>query len=349
METWQKILRESITNPHDLPPRLQPSAGDHSALSPVIASFPMRVTPWFLSKIKEIGDPLWKQAIPDPQEIAPSSAAADPLHEERLSPVPCLVHKFSNRVLLLLSSQCAMYCRFCTRKRKVGRAEMTTGGDALNQAFDYIAAHREIRDVLLSGGDPLLCGDSFLEEVLTRLRRIDHVKIIRIGSRIPCTLPMRITPKLTAMLRRFQPLYLNTHFNHPQELTPEAEEACALLADAGIALGCQTVLLRGVNDTPETIAELMQRLVEMRVRPYYLFQGDLTAGTEHFHTPFARGREIMRYLHRHLSGMAIPSFSFDLPAGQITLRNPAGELCTVRDATDRPASPGRSPARRGTR
>ena len=315
METWQKAIQESITRPQDLPEHLRPSKGDNTALAEVIANFPMRINSWYLAKIKEIDDPLWKQAVPNVRELAESPCLEDPLQEERLSPVPCLVHKFPNRVLFLVSSQCAMYCRFCTRKRKVGHPEMVVNQNELDAAFRYIESHREIRDVLISGGDPLLLSDDRLDDILARLSRIDHVKMIRIGSRTPSTLPLRITGRLVEVLKKYHPLYINTHFNHPAEITPEAAEACARLADAGIPLGCQTVLLRGINDSTETIASLMHSLLEMRVRPYYLFQGDITRGTDHFRTSIDTGLSIMHNLSQRLSGMAVPAFTFDLPDG----------------------------------
>lgn len=315
METWQKAIQESITRPQDLPEHLRPSERDNTALAEVIANFPMRINSWYLAKIKESHNSLWKQAVPDIRELAQSPCLEDPLQEERLSPVPCLVHKFPNRVLFLVSSQCAMYCRFCTRKRKVGQAKMSVSQTELNAAFHYIETHREIRDVLISGGDPLLLSDDRLDDILARLSRIDHVKMIRIGSRTLSTLPLRITGHLVEVLKKYHPLYINTHFNHPDEITPEAAEACARLADAGIPLGCQTVLLRGINDSAATITSLMHSLLEMRVRPYYLFQGDITCGTDHFRTSIDTGLAIMHNLSQHLSGMALPAFTFDLPDG----------------------------------
>ncbi|MCK5912747.1 MAG: KamA family radical SAM protein, partial [Desulfuromusa sp.] len=214
------------------------------------------------------------------------------------------------------SGSCASYCRFCTRKRKVGCADMALSFRELREGIDYIAAHSQIRDVIFSGGDPLLLPDSVLQDLLARVYAIPHVEIIRIGTRIPVTLPERITDRLCAMLKKFQPLYLNTHFNHPRELTKQATEACARLVDAGIVLGNQTVLLRGVNDQPEIISELFRGLLKMRVRPYYLHQMDLTRGASHFRTPVATGLKIIESLRGPVSGLASPHYVIDLPGGK---------------------------------
>jgi lysine 2,3-aminomutase len=207
-----------------------------------------------------------------------------------------------------------MYCRFCNRKRKVGQADMVTR-ETVKEGLSYIRSNKKIRDVLLSGGDPLLLPDRVLHGLLTELRAIPHVEIIRIGTRIPCSLPQRITPRLADMLKGFHPLYINTHFNHPSEITPEASLACTRLANAGIPLGCQTVLLKGVNDDPSVMVELMQKLLLIRVRPYYLFQADLARGTSHFWTPLKKGIEIMSALQGHTSGLCVPRFVIDIPGG----------------------------------
>ncbi len=281
----------------------------------VVSTYPMRVNPYYLGLISQTGDPLWRQAVPDIQELEDDFGMIDPLDEENLSPVPNLVHKYPDRALFLVSSQCAMYCRFCTRKRKVGRPEMTIDDTTIKAGLDYLEKNPPIREVLLSGGDPLLLSDKRLEKILRSLREIPHIEIIRIGTRVPCTLPMRVTRKQVAMLRRFHPLYINTHFNHPAEITPQATHACALLANAGIPIGCQTVLLKNVNDDVETIRELMRKLLTIRVKPCYLFQADLTRGTNHFRTPVTDGIQIMRGLIGHVSGMAIPTFALDAPGG----------------------------------
>jgi lysine 2,3-aminomutase len=312
MTGWQKLLQRSITGADQL--EGLPGA-DPAAVAAVTRVYPMRINPYYLQLLRRTGAPLWRQAVPDVRELNDSVGMSDPLDEENLSPVPNLVHKYPDRVLFLVSSQCAMYCRFCTRKRKVGRAEMRITDATIRAGLEYIAANQGIREVLLSGGDPLLLNDRRLEEILAALRRIKSVEVIRIGTRVPCTLPMRVTRGLSRMLRSYHPLYINTHFNHPAEITPEAELACRRLADAGIPLGCQTVLLRGVNNDPEVIRELLCRLLQIRVKPYYLFQADLTMGTDHFRTPVAEGLAIMRHLIGRVSGMAMPTFALDAPGG----------------------------------
>jgi lysine 2,3-aminomutase len=275
----------------------------------------MRINPYYLGLIKKPGDGLWRQAVPDERELQDTVCPEDPLNEENLSPVPNLIHKYPDRALFLIHNQCAVYCRFCTRKRKVGQERMHVSRETIEAGLSYLEQTPAIKDVLISGGDPLLLEDSCLDAILARVRAIKHVVIIRIGTRVPCTLPMRVTRKLAAMLKRYHPLYINTHFNHPAEVTPEAAAACSRLADAGIPLGSQTVLLRGVNDDAETIRKLLYRLLAIRVRPYYLFQADMTRGTDHFRTPVESGLAIMRSLIGHVSGMAVPTFAVDAPGG----------------------------------
>jgi len=310
---WQQVLAGAITRPEELAARfgLNPEP-----LRAVAERYPLRINPYYLSLIEKPGDPIWRQAVPDPRELTDTVCPEDPLAEEELSPLPGLVHKYPDRALLLVAAQCAMYCRFCTRKRKVGTAAMAISRDTVRAAIAYLAATPAIHDVLVSGGDPLLLPDGELTWLLGELRRIRHLEIIRIGSRVPCTLPMRITTRLAGLLKKFHPLYINTHFNHPREITPAAATACARLADAGIPLGNQTVLLRGINDDPVTMRELMRNLLKIRVKPYYLFQADLSRGTDHFRTPVERGLAIMRELIGHTSGLATPTFALDTPAGR---------------------------------
>jgi lysine 2,3-aminomutase len=309
--SWKQILSQSITT-HDTQPTTIEIDG--APLKEVIARYPMRINPYYLGLIKEKDDPIYKQCVPDLREILDEVGFDDPLNEEVCSPVPGLTHRYPDRVLFLISSRCAMYCRFCNRKRKVGRPSMVTGS-SIREGLSYIRGHKEIRDVLLSGGDPLLLENRELFHILKDLRSMTHVEIIRIGTRVPCTLPQRITPQLANMLGSFQPLYINTHFNHPDEITPEASLACNRLADAGIPLGCQTVLLKGVNDDDGIITALMQKLLTIRVRPYYLFQTDPARGTSHFWTPLDRGLEIMASLQGHTSGLCVPHFAIDLLGG----------------------------------
>ncbi len=338
MEFWQRQLQASITTPEHL---AQHFPVDVAALAEVTARYPLRITPHYLSLIGEPGDPIWRQCVPDPQELADDQPLADPLGEDTLAPVPHLVHRYPDRVLLLAAGTCAVYCRFCTRKRKVGCPDMKISLGEVLAGIDYIARTPAIKDVVVSGGEPLLMSDLLLKEILERLRRIPHVEIIRIGTRAPVVLPERITDGLCALLRRCHPLFVNTHFNHPRELTPEAAEACRRLADAGIPVGNQTVLLRGVNDDPATLAELFRGLLRLRVRPYYLHHMDLTRGTVHFRTRVEQGVALMAALRGPLSGLAVPQYVIDLPGGKgkvpvlpdylqalgdmVVLRSPDGE------------------------
>lgn len=347
METWQSILKDSITTYDDLKKHL---GCDNSGIHDVISTYPLRINPYYLGLIQNSGDPLWRQAVPDPAELNDTVCQSDPLAEEKLSAAPHLVHKYPDRVLLLVNGQCAMYCRFCTRKRIVGTDRMVISAESLRKAYAYLRDNRQVREVLISGGDPLLLADDMIDSILAELRAIPTIEVIRIGSRVPCTLPMRITPRLVAILRKYHPLYINTHFNHPLELTPEAHQACTMLADAGIPLGCQTVLLKGVNDSLTTLKELFTGLLRMRVKPYYLFQADLTKGTNHFRTHSSVGIALMRGLIGHVSGMALPTFALDAPNGKgkipltpqyiiqygeaLQFTNYLGETCTYPEAGD---------------
>ena len=312
MEQWRILLQQSITRPEQLKHFFEIAP---EPLREVTEKYPMRINPYYLGLIRQPGDPLWRQAVPDILELEDRVCMEDPLNEENLSPVPNLVHKYPDRALFLVHNQCAVYCRFCTRKRKVGTGDMHVSQKTIEAGLDYLRSTGSIRDVLLSGGDPLLLDDDRLEYILAALRAMPHVVIIRIGSRVPCTLPARITEDLAAMIKRYHPVYINTHFNHPDEVTGDAALACSRLADAGIPLGSQTVLLKGVNDHPEIIKQLMYKLLRIRVKPYYLFQTDMTRGTNHFRTPVQRGLEIIQAMIGHVSGMAVPTFAVDAPGG----------------------------------
>ncbi|MBN2142560.1 KamA family radical SAM protein [Candidatus Woesearchaeota archaeon] len=276
--------------------------------------YPMRVSNHFLNLIQEKDDPIWKQVIPDIAELEDNSNEEDPLHEEKYTPVPCLVHRYPDKVLLLVSNKCATYCRFCTRKRKVGK-DVPITKEMITNAINYIADHKKIRDVIVSGGDPLMLTDEMLEFVLQSLRDIPHIEIIRIGTRIPSSMPSRVTPELAQMIAKYHPVYVNVHFNHPMEITEESKRACSLLANAGIPLGNQSVLLKGVNDKPAILKELFQKLVAMRVKPYYLYQADLVKGTEHFRTDVETGLRIMEKIQGHTSGLCMPQFAIDVVGG----------------------------------
>jgi lysine 2,3-aminomutase len=290
--------------------------GDIKEIERVKRKYPMKITPYFMGLIQEKDDPIWKQCVPSVEELGDIYNIEDPLREEEHTPVPYLVHKYPDRVLLLVSSKCAMYCRFCTRKRKVGRIQQIPLEDIF-RAIDYIKEHEEVRDVIVSGGDPLTRRDNELDIILRKLRDIPHVDIIRIGTRMPCVQPSRITKRLANMLGKYHPMYVNIHFNHPMEITDEVERACARLANAGIPLGSQTVLLKGVNDSLETMQELMQKLINIRVKPYYIYQCDLVKGVEHFRVGIDNGIQIMKQLQGHTSGLCIPHFVIDGAGGKI--------------------------------
>lgn len=322
MSDWQKALHQSVDSLEKLrdyvADRFGPEAAereiDVAALQPAFDNFQMRITPAALDLIQEPGDPMWNQYIPTTQELDVVDGVIDSLDEDGDSPVPNITHRYPDRVLFLVSPVCASYCRFCTRRRKVGDPEKIP----LNQydsAFEYIAAHPEVRDVILSGGDPMMLSDRRLEYIFQRLRAIQHVEIIRIGSRITSHLPDRITPEFCEMVKKYHPVWMNTHFDHPSELTPASVAALGRLADAGVPLGCQTVLLRGVNDSADVMKELMHKLMRARVRPYYIYMADQVAGGEHFRTTVEKGLEIVKALRGWTSGLAVPHFVIDAPGG----------------------------------
>ena len=292
---------------------------ERSDLKLTLAKFPLSVTPYYLSLIDTEdwqNDPIFRQAFPSPAELQLSRCdMIDPLAEDADSPVPGITHRYPDRVLFLVSGLCSMYCRHCTRKRKVGDRDTIPNRAILQQGIDYIRRTPAVRDVLLSGGDPFLLSDDRLDWILGELRTIAHVEVIRIGTRTPVVLPYRITDDLVAMLKRHHPLWVNTHFNHPREMTQSAREALARLADAGIPLGNQSVLLAGVNDCPRIMKALVHQLVRNRVRPYYLYQCDLAEGLSHFRTPIGKGIEIMESLIGHTSGFAVPIYVIDAPGG----------------------------------
>lgn len=311
MELWQQLLKQSVSSVDQLV--------DQFGIKKEVAEklddfFQARINPYYLSLIRYPGDPIWLQAVPDEVELYDIDAPEDPLNEDEMSPVPNITHRYPDRALFLTTSQCGLYCRFCTRKRKVGDSSKINMRE-LEAAFQYLEQHTEINDVILSGGDPLMLTDAMLEKVLARLREIPHISIIRLGTKMPCVLPQRITPQLCDMLKKYHPIYVNTHFNHPWEITPESTKACEMLVNAGVPVGCQTVLLKGVNDDPEVMRELMKKLLAIRVRPYYIYQADLTKGANHFRTPIDVGLEIMDNLRGHISGLAVPQFVIDAPGG----------------------------------
>ena len=280
--------------------------------------FRMAITP-YLASLMDPEDPrcpIRMQFVPSINEtrVLPWEGK-DPLGEERDSPVQSIVHRYPDRILFLVTRQCAAYCRYCIRKRHVGEEDFAISEKEKEKAISYIAKTPAIRDVLISGGDPLTMSEENLEDIIRRLRAIEHVEIIRIGTRMPGTLPMRVTPALLAMLKKYHPIWINTHFNHPRELTAEAVKACTAIADAGIPLGNQSVLLKGVNDNTETMKELLLKLVKARNRPYYIYQCDLCEGTDHFRTKVETGIEIVKNLTGNITGFAIPKFVIDAPNG----------------------------------
>ena len=288
-------------------------------LMKTVEKFPLSITPYYFSLIDQEdyeNDPIFRQSFPAVGELMVSSCdMKDPLHEDKDSPAPNITHRYPDRVLFHVSNVCAMYCRHCTRKRKVGDLDSIPSKNLLKKGIEYIARTPQIRDVLLSGGDPFMLADSYLDWILTQVRNIPHLEVIRIGTRTPVVLPYRITDSLVEILKKHNPLWINTHFNHPREITASASAALAKLADAGLPLGNQSVLLAGVNDCPRIMKRLVQKLVQNRVRPYYLYQCDLSEGLAHFRTPVGKGIEIIENLIGHTSGFAVPTYVIDAPGG----------------------------------
>jgi len=312
VEEWKQILANSITQPRQILSRFKVDLED---LSSVVSKYPMRISKYYFDLVNEVNDPIWKQCVPSASELDDPVGLIDPLLEEEQSPVLGLIHRYHDRALMCVSNTCATYCRFCTRKRKIGKKDVVLSEKTILKQIKYIENTPAIRDVIISGGDPLLLPDETIELILKKLRNIPHLEILRIGSRVPCTLPQRITPELCAMLKRYHPLYVNVHFNHPNEITELSERACGLLADAGIQLGNQTVLLRDVNDDPKVMKNLVQNLLKIRVKPYYLFQMDIVQGTNHFRTKVETGLNIIDSLIGHTSGLAVPRYVIDTPGG----------------------------------
>ena len=310
---WKRLMRNSIREGADVE---GVDEATRAEIDEVSKEFPFFSNEYYTGLIQEKDDPIWKQIIPSMDELNdPNYYMSDALAEDGDdSPVKHLTHRYPDRVLFTVTYTCAIYCRFCTRKRKVGKYPIPPWRE-MEAVFDYLREHTEVRDVLLSGGDPFLLSDAYLEKILANLKAIPHIELIRVGSKLPCVLPQRITPELCEMLKKYHPFYVNTHFSHPRELTPEAELACNRLADAGIPLGNQTVLLKGVNDDAEILKELFLGLLKFRVKPYYLYQADLVKGTHKFRTDVATGLEIMKQLQGHITGFAVPTYVIDAPGG----------------------------------
>ncbi len=315
---WRWHMRNSLTTLEDLARVIEISEDESAGAEGGRDAFKIGITPYYAALMDRMdpGCPVRLQATPRTAELhADSCDVEDPLAEERDMPVRGITHRYPDRVLFYVTHDCAMFCRHCTRKRKVANPATAANEAQIQEGIEYIRRTPAVRDVIVSGGDPLTWGDDRLAALLAQLRDIPHVEIIRIGTRTPVTLPQRITPDLVSIIRRFQPVFVNTHFNHPKETTREAFEACGRLADAGVPVGNQMVLLRGINDDAQTVMELNHRLLMMRVKPYYIFQCDPTRGNSHLRTTVARGLEVMEGLRGWTSGMAVPYYVIDAPGG----------------------------------
>lgn len=343
---WKWQLRNAFTSIDDLKKIMKLTEKEIMAINNLKGRLPLRITPYFASLIYNTkpSHPLRRNVVPVVEELLETrSEQSDPLHEKSFSPVKGIVHRYPDRVLFTVTQVCSNYCRYCTRSHSVGRLDKL-GRQDYEKAFNYIASHREVRDVLISGGDPLTLTDETLDYILSNIRRIEHVEMIRIGTRTPVVLPQRITDGLINVLRKYHPLFISLHFSHPLEITEECARACNKLADGGFPLGSQTVLLKGINDNVPVMKELMHKLLMVRVRPYYLYQCDLIPGSSHFRTTVAKGLEIIKGLRGFTSGYAVPTFVVDAPGGggkipllpnyvvehndeHVVLRNYKGVLC----------------------
>ena len=315
---WRWQFRNAVRDIDSLAGIIELDEKEKAEIGECLSRFRMAITPYYAALMDRSyrNCSIRLQAVPSAGELeADLSDMDDPLHEDVDSPAPGLTHRYPDRVLFLVTKVCSMYCRFCTRRRTVGDTDSHLSPEEIEQSIEYIRSRSEIRDVLLIGGDPLTMNTAALEKIIRKLRDIEHVEIIRIGSRTPVVMPMRITDELVSMLKKYQPVYINTHFNHYDEITADSAAACARLADAGIPLGNQTVLLREVNDCPRIIKKLVQKLLTIRVKPYYLYQCDLTSGISHFRTSIAKGTEIIENLQGHTTGLAVPTFVVDAPGG----------------------------------
>jgi len=357
---WKWQLKNRIETLEQLKKYVQLTPEEENGVKESLKTLRMAITPYYLSLIDpdDPNCPVRKQAIPTIFETNQAAAdLLDPLHEDEDSPVPGLTHRYPERVLFLITDQCSMYCRHCTRRRFAGQHDCESPKERIQKAIDYISATPQVRDVLLSGGDALVVSDAMLESIIVRLREIPHVEVIRIGTRTPVVCPQRITDDLVNMLKKYHPIWVNTHFNHSNEITDEAKLALEKLANAGIPLGNQSVLLRGVNDCLLIMKKLVHDLVKNRVRPYYIYQCDLSLGIEHFRTTVAKGIEIIEGLRGHTSGYAVPTFVVDGPAGggkipvmpnylisqgnnRIVLRNYEGVITTYTEPDDYSANSG---------
>ena len=326
---WKWQVKNRIETLEQLKKYVSLSAEEEEGVKQTLKTLRMAITPYYLSLINpdDPNDPIRRQCIPTGAETHQAAAdLLDPLHEDEDSPTPGLTHRYPDRVLLLITDMCSMYCRYCTRRRFAGQTDNECGLDRIEKALEYIRQTPTVRDVLLSGGDALMVSDKRLEYIISELRKIPHVEIVRLGTRTPVVCPQRITPELCDMLKKYHPIWINTHFNHPNEVTPESSRACEMLANAGIPLGNQSVLLRGVNDCVHVMKKLVHEIVKIRVRPYYIYQCDLSMGLEHFRTPVSKGIEIIEGLRGHTSGYCVP--------GRVVLRNFEGVITTYTEPTE---------------
>lgn len=353
--SWEWQILNRITTVEQLEQVVNLTEEEKDGVVASLKKLKMGITPYYATLIDpdKYNCPIRRQAIPTINETEISECDSnDPLHETFDSPVPGLTHRYPDRVLLLITEQCSMYCRHCTRRRFAGQKDGALSKNNILKAIEYIKVHKEVRDVLISGGDALCVSDEKLEFILQKLRNISHVEVIRIGTRVPVVMPQRITEKLVSIIKKYHPVWINTHFNHPDEMTEESMLACKMLADSGIPLGNQSVLLKNINDCPYIMKSLVQKLVMNRVRPYYIYQCDLSEGIEHFRTPVSTGIEIIELLRGHTSGFAVPTFVIDAPGGggkipvnpqylvsqspdKVILRNYEGVLCTYTEPTDK--------------
>jgi len=315
---WRWQLKNRITSLEQLKQVIDLNEEEEKGVAQCLETFRMAITPYYASLMdpEDRNCPIRKQAVPTGLEVQyTDSDMSDPLYEDVDSPVPGLTHRYPDRVLLLVTDQCSMYCRHCTRRRIAGETDKARSRDEIEEAIGYIRRTPAIRDVLISGGDGLIIPDDLIEYILQQLKNIEHVEIIRFGTRAPVVLPQRITPELCEMLAKYHPIYLNAHFNHPKEINEVSAEACARLAGSGIPLGNQSVLLAGVNDCPQLLKKLSHELLKIRVRPYYIYQCDLSQGIGHFRTSVSAGIEAIENLRGHTSGLGVPTFCVDAPGG----------------------------------
>jgi len=314
---WKWQFKNRVTNIEQLKQYIHLDEQRIAEIEQASKKFWWAITPYYISLMdpKDPDCPIQKQVIPSLHELDDTVGVSDPLAEENHSPVPSIIRRYPDRLVFYVTNRCASICRFCTRKRRTRRDENHTTEIDIDAGIKYIEQHEEIRDVLITGGDALMLPEERLEVILKRIRAIKHVEIIRLGSRSLIYLPQRVTPELCNMLEKYHPIWINTHFNHPREITEEAAKACDMLTRAGIPLGNQTVLLKGINDNPDTMKRLMHKLLKIRVRPYYIFQCNFIEGTEHFRTPVSVGIEIMEKLRGHTSGLAVPTYVINAPGG----------------------------------